>query len=136
MDMIRSGLDACPWGLTGYGFDEYIVGSPGNAVLALARYWLDNATLIHEVEKEHSQRCHRIRYEDLVQDPEETMREVYAFVGVQSAPGVVRACSAATGSASAQPTTRSGRRRRSAVTRSVEGIGPRWTDTAADLRSD
>src|ERR1700722_14703329 len=72
MDMIRSGLDACPWGLTGYGFDEYIVGSPGNAVLALARYWLDNATLIHAVEKEQSQRCHRIRYEDLVQDPEET----------------------------------------------------------------
>jgi hypothetical protein len=92
MDVIRSGLDACPWGLTGYGFDEYIVGSPGNAVLALARYWLDNATLIHEVEKQHSQRCHRIRYEDLVHDAEETMREVYAFVGARPAPGVVRAC--------------------------------------------
>jgi hypothetical protein len=38
MDMLRSGLDACPWGLNGYGFGHYIVGSPGNAVLALARY--------------------------------------------------------------------------------------------------
>lgn len=92
MDVIQSGLDACPWGLTGYGFDEYIVGSPGNAVLALARYWLDNATLIQKVEQEQSQRCYRIRYEDLVQDPEETMREVFAFVGVQPAPGVVRTC--------------------------------------------
>jgi protein-tyrosine sulfotransferase len=92
MDMIRSGLDACPWGLNGYGFDHYIVGSPGNAVLALARYWLDNATLIHEVETTQPERCHRIRYEDLVEDPEEIMREVYEFAGVGSAPGVARAC--------------------------------------------
>jgi hypothetical protein len=92
MDVIRSGLDACPWGLNGYGFDQYIVGSPGNAVLALARYWLDNASQIHEVEQAQPERCHRIRYEDLVEDPEEVMREVYAFIGVQSAPGVARAC--------------------------------------------
>ena len=76
MDVIRSGLEACPWGLNGYGFDQYIAGSPGNAVLALARYWLDNATLIAAVEEAHPGRCHRVRYEDLVGDPEEVMREV------------------------------------------------------------
>ena len=92
MDVIRSGVDACPWGLNGYGFDQYIVGSPGNAVLALARYWLDNATLISEVEQEQPERCHRVRYEDLVTDPEEVMRGVYAFIGVRPAPGVARAC--------------------------------------------
>lgn len=92
MDVIRSGLDACPWGLNGYGFDQYIVGSPGNSVLALARYWLDNATLISKVEQEQPERCHRVRYEDLVTDPEEVMREVYAFLGVRPAPGVARAC--------------------------------------------
>jgi hypothetical protein len=92
MDVIRSGLDACPWGLNGYGFDQYIVESPGNSVLALARYWLDHATLIHEVEMTQPERCHRIRYEDLVEKPEEIMREVYEFIGVQPAPGVARAC--------------------------------------------
>jgi hypothetical protein len=92
MDVIRSGLDACPWGLTGYGFDNYIVGSPGNAVLALARYWLENATLINRVEQAKPQRCHRIRYEDLVQDPEDVMRDVYEFIGVRPAPGVAQAC--------------------------------------------
>ena len=76
MDVIRSGLDACPWGLNGYGFDQYIVGSPGNAVLALARYWLDNATTIHGVEQAHPGRCHRVRYEDLVADTEEFIPEV------------------------------------------------------------
>jgi Sulfotransferase family len=92
MDVIRSGLDACPWGLNGYGFDQYIVGSPGNSVLALARYWLDNATLISNVEQEQPDRCHRVRYEDLVADPEQVMREVYAFIGVGPAPGVAAAC--------------------------------------------
>jgi sulfotransferase family protein len=92
MDMIRSGLDACPFGLNGYGFDPYIAGSPGNAVLALARYWLENATLIAEVERAHTRMCHRLRYEDLVEDPEAVMREVYAFIGVGQAPGVARAC--------------------------------------------
>jgi hypothetical protein len=92
MDVIRSGLDACPWGLSGYGFDQYIVGSPGNAVLALARYWLDNATQIHEVEQAQPERCHRIRYEDLVADPEDIMREVYEFIGVAAAPGIAQAC--------------------------------------------
>jgi hypothetical protein len=92
MDMIRSGLDACPFGLTGYGFDQYIVGSPGNAVLALARYWLDNASLIAGAEQAHPDRCHRVRYEDLVENPEGVMRDVYAFIGVEQAPGVARAC--------------------------------------------
>jgi hypothetical protein len=92
MDVIQSGVDACPWGLNGYGFDQYIVGSPGNAVLALARYWLDNATMIHEVEKAQPDRCHRIRYEDLVEEPERLMQEVYAFIGVEPEPGVAQAC--------------------------------------------
>ena len=92
MDMIRSGLEACPFGLNGYGFDQYIVGSPGNSVLALARYWLDNATVIAQVEEAHPQLCHRVRYEDLVEDPEGVMQGVYAFLGVGPAPGVAWAC--------------------------------------------
>ena len=92
MDVIGSGLDACPWGLNGYGFDQYIVRSPGNAVLALARYWLDNATLIHEVEEEWPEHCHRIRYEDLVEDPEESWRRCTNSSVSLPAPGVAQAC--------------------------------------------
>jgi protein-tyrosine sulfotransferase len=92
MDVIRSGLDACPWGLNGYGFDAYIGGSPGNAVMALARYWLDNATMIAAVESQHPDRCHRIRYEDLVAAPEETAREIFAFLGVRPVPGIAESC--------------------------------------------
>jgi hypothetical protein len=92
MDVVRSGLDACPFGLNGYGFDQYIVGSPGNSVLALARYWLDNAMLIEGVEERYPDRCCRVRYEDLVEDPEDVMEDVYSFIGVGPAPGVAQAC--------------------------------------------
>jgi hypothetical protein len=92
MDVIRSGLEACPWGLNGYGFDSYIGASPGNAVLALARYWLDNAAEIAAVEDAHPDRCHRVRYEDLVAAPEQTAQEIYAFLGVSAAPGIAESC--------------------------------------------
>jgi hypothetical protein len=92
MDVIRSGLDACPWGLSGYGFEPYVGGSSGNSVLALARYWLDNAMAIAAVERRYPDRCCRVRYEDLVENPEEVMQGVYAFIGVRPAPGVARTC--------------------------------------------
>jgi hypothetical protein len=92
MDMIRSGLDACPWGLNGYGFDAYIGGSPGNAVMALARYWLDNATKIAAVESQHPDRCHRVRYEDLVTAPDETAHGIFTFLGVRPVPGIAESC--------------------------------------------
>lgn len=61
-------------------------------MLALARYWLDNATAIAAVEEAHPGLCHRVRYEDLVADPEDVMQGVYAFLGVSPAPGVAQAC--------------------------------------------
>ena len=46
MDVIASGIEACPWGLNGYGFDSYIAATPGNVVWALARFWADGASAI------------------------------------------------------------------------------------------
>lgn len=91
MDVIASGLEACPWGLSGYGFDQYIVGSPGNAVMALARYWLDGASEIAAVAEKHPERCHRVRYEDMVQDPERIAAGIFDFIGVGQAPGIAQA---------------------------------------------
>ena len=85
MDVIRSGIDACPWGLNGYGFDAYIGGSPGNAVLALARFWLENAQAIAAAEENYPAHCHRVRYEDLAGSPAQTATAIFDFIGV---PGV------------------------------------------------
>jgi hypothetical protein len=88
MDMISSGLEACPWGLQGYGFDAYIADSPGNAVMALARYWLDGATAIATVEEQFPDSCHRVRYEDMVADPERVAAGIFEFLGVGQVPGI------------------------------------------------
>jgi Sulfotransferase family len=34
MDLISSGLEACPWGLNAYGFEHYIGGSPARSATA------------------------------------------------------------------------------------------------------
>jgi hypothetical protein len=89
MDMISSGLEACPWGLTGYGFDRYIADSAGNAVMVLARYWLDGATAIAAVQDhQHPGTCHRVRYEDLVAGQERVAAGIFGFLGVGQMPGI------------------------------------------------
>jgi hypothetical protein len=92
MDMVASGIEACPWGLKGFGFDPYVAGSPGSDVLALARYWADHAAEIRAVEERHGQRCHRVRYEDLVTDPEAVAAGIFGFIGVQPSPGISARC--------------------------------------------
>jgi len=91
MDMISSGLEACPWGLTGYGFDQYIAGSPGNAVMALGRYWHDQAQMIAEAEEKYPDLCHRVRYEDMVREPERIAAGIFDFIGVGPVPGIAQA---------------------------------------------
>jgi Sulfotransferase family len=91
MDVISSGLEACPWGLNGYGFDAYIAGSPGNAVMALARYWHDQAHEIAAVQEKYPGACHRVRYEDMVADPERVAAGIFEFIGVQPVPGIAQA---------------------------------------------
>ena len=92
MDVIASGIEACPWGLKGFGFDSYAADSPNNSVLALARFWADHTTAIRSVEERFPERCHRVRYEDLVADPEATTDRIFRFLGVPSAPGVSASC--------------------------------------------
>jgi hypothetical protein len=88
MDVIASAMEACPWGLNGYGFDNYIAETPGNSVWALARFWADNAEVILAAEKEYADRCHRVRYEDMVQDPQATADGIYEFLGVPAVPDI------------------------------------------------
>jgi hypothetical protein len=96
MDVIASGLEACPWGLNGYGFDPYIASTPGNSVLAMARFWADNVSSILRAEELFPEHCHRVRYEDMVSDPEAVAAGVFEFLGVPPAPGVSANCFAPT----------------------------------------
>jgi hypothetical protein len=92
MDVIASGAEACPWGLNGYGFDPYIAATPGNAVMALANFWADNVRVTLAAEESFPEACLRLRYEDLVADPEATAAAVFEFLQVPAAPGITQAC--------------------------------------------
>jgi hypothetical protein len=92
MDFIKSGLEACPWGLSGYGFETYASVSPSNSVDALARYWLDNTSAIFRAADENPDRCYSVRYEDLADAPEEVASRLFDFLGVSPQPGISTRC--------------------------------------------
>jgi hypothetical protein len=92
MDFIRSGLEACPWGLSGYGFDPYIAASPTNSVNALARYWTDHTAGIMQAADRYPAICHSVRYEDLADAPEQVMADLLNFLGVAQQPGISKTC--------------------------------------------
>ena len=92
MDVIASGAEACPWGLNGYGFDPYIAATPGNAVMALATFWADNVQATLAAEESLPGACLRLRYEDLVADPEKAATAIFEFLGVPAVPGISQSC--------------------------------------------
>ncbi len=95
MDVIASGLEAAPWGLAGPGFDSYADLSSRNTVLAIAQFWAANVALIMAVEERFHECSHRVRYEDLVADPEGVGDRIFRFLGVAPVPGLPQACLAA-----------------------------------------
>lgn len=92
MDVMASGLEASPWGLVGYGFDEFAVLSSGNSLSALAAYWTEHTGRILEFERLNEARCIRVYYEKLVEDPDAVASEIFSFLGVAPAAGVSARC--------------------------------------------
>ncbi len=92
LDVIDSALEACPFGLHGYGMDPYAAAHPGNSVSAVADYWVAQTRMIAEFEQAHPGVCLRLRYEDLVADPEGQADRVFAFLGEAPVPGISQSC--------------------------------------------
>jgi hypothetical protein len=92
MDVISSGLEASPWGLMGYGFEEFVALSSGNSLSALAAYWIEHTGRILDFERDNKERCLRVHYEQLVESPEMVARDVFAFLGVTPVPGITEHC--------------------------------------------
>jgi protein-tyrosine sulfotransferase len=89
LDMIASGIEASRWGFSSFGFAPYIGSTPGNFVAGLGNYWIDKVARMLEFERT----CHvpyaRIYYELLCDDPDTTVSDLLAFIGVPPAEGLV-----------------------------------------------
>ncbi len=92
MDVVASGVESCPWGVSRFGFDPFVVQYPGNSVAAIGSYWLACAQAILAFEEQHPERCHRVRYEDLVTAPEKTAAGIFSFLGAGQIPGISQTC--------------------------------------------
>jgi protein-tyrosine sulfotransferase len=82
MDTVASGLEASPWGFQAYGYAPFVQASPGNLVVALANYWLTHVDKALRWQEDHPELCQRVRYEDLVRAPRETIVGILEFLGV------------------------------------------------------
>jgi Sulfotransferase family len=92
MDVVASALEACPYGLSGYGYESYAADSPGNVVLAVARSWLDSTSEIMSVEEDFGEHCLRLRYEDLVAGPQGAMDDVFGFLAIPPVEDIAEQC--------------------------------------------
>ena len=85
-DTVLSGIEACPWGYGGYGYAPYVQTSGSNHVAALAAYWADRTEAELLFEEEHPASSYRIRYEDLIASPNETIETMYSFLAADWSP--------------------------------------------------
>lgn len=92
MDTIASGVEAAPWGLNGFGYTPFVVANPGNSVAALADYWTDRTERTLGFAERYADRCHLIRYEDLVDDPDGVMAAAFDFLGVRPIDDLASKC--------------------------------------------
>jgi hypothetical protein len=92
MDVVASGLEASPFGLLGYGFENYVTRFGGNSVAAIAALWCDSTGQALQFEERHPVQCHRVYYEDIVQNPEKVASDLFSFIGVEQDPGITERC--------------------------------------------
>jgi hypothetical protein len=81
-DVIYSIIQTSPWGVSRADFAAFIEAYPGSTVAALAAYWATHAERLVSFEQAYQRECLRVRYEDLVAKPEETISSLRDFLGL------------------------------------------------------
>lgn len=84
-DAVASGIETLAMDPTGqdYGFTPYLAIHPGNRTHGMVEYWLDKANRILQFEQGHAGTCYRVRYEDIAQQPTETITGMFDFLELE-----------------------------------------------------
>lgn len=81
-DVVRTVLRSSPWGIIGRQFTPYLQAQPANTAAAIAACWTDSVSQLLDFESRHPQSCLRVRYEDLLSNPDATSAGIFEFIGV------------------------------------------------------
>jgi hypothetical protein len=81
-DAIFSLLEATPFTAGGLGLELYSRRYPLSRLRACATLWVECMEKVLALEQRHPQRCERVHYEDLVSEPEKTLRQLCEFLDV------------------------------------------------------
>lgn len=87
LDLVDSVIEAnrYEWTVMGYAG---IMGER-NFTQAAARVWIEQTEKELDFERDHEAICYRVKYEDLVEDPEPVIRGLFRFIGVPWEDGLV-----------------------------------------------
>jgi hypothetical protein len=91
LDVVASGVAADPWGVTMYEFGAFAASFPGNSVATICAYWLACTRSNLEFSRRYPDRCILVRYEDLVECPDDEVNRVFAHLGVHERDAPARA---------------------------------------------
>jgi hypothetical protein len=90
-DTVASLHESCSWSYDSFGVLPWVEANPGNLVQALTAYWVDYVGRLQAFEEAHADLALRVRYEDLVTRPTETVAQILGFLGVRVDDAVVDA---------------------------------------------
>jgi hypothetical protein len=90
IDTIASLLEGCQFGYYRYGVAPYVASSPHNLLEALGSYWVDRTEILLELEGRVDVETHRVKYEEMVQEPGKILRGVFEFIGVEWDDGTLK----------------------------------------------
>ncbi len=81
LDVVHSLVELFRFGFPGR-YAQAVARSPENIVDAMIDTWLEATEKILKFETTHSERCLRVRYEDLVRDPLSVSKSIFLFLNL------------------------------------------------------
>lgn len=80
MEFLRTALEKSKYGIDNLGFDNHVRNSSHNIVDAIAKFWCENMEKVLEFEKSECIPTFRIKYEDILNDTDRTLGDLFGFL--------------------------------------------------------
>ena len=81
MDVVHSSIECSRFGFLPE-LAPYVQKRPENTVAAMVESWVEKTTTLLEFESAHTSQCFRIKYENLVAEPSQTLAPMFASLGL------------------------------------------------------